>query len=116
MSFGKKFTFDGASNYFDEEGRKIIDFLQGYQDNNRYYTVNPYYLSKREMMSLINMLGNANVKIKDYGTAKEVIYGMPTKYYNTVAEVEANVSYFTGDVNNKSADAIIERLARQPPR
>ena len=28
---------------------------------------------------------------------------MPTKYYNTVAEVEANVSYFTGDVNNKSA-------------
>ena len=28
---------------------------------------------------------------------------MPTKYYNTVAEVEANVSYYTGDVNNKSA-------------
>lgn len=28
---------------------------------------------------------------------------MPSNYYNTVAEVEANVSYYTGDVNNKSA-------------
>ena len=28
---------------------------------------------------------------------------MPTNYYNTIAEVEANVSYYTGDVNNKSA-------------
>ena len=81
MSFGKQFTFDGLSNYFDPEGQKIIDFLKGYQDSNRYYSVNPYFLSKREMMSLINMLGNANIKIKDYGIAREVIHGMPTKYH-----------------------------------
>ncbi len=97
MSFGKKFTFDGSNNYFDEEGRKIIDFLQGYQDNNRYYTVNPYYLSKREMMSLINMLGNKDIKIKDYGTAKEVIHGMPTKYY---LDKEENYSLTIDDYDN----------------
>ena len=97
MSFGKKFTFDGSSNYFDEEGKKIIDFLTGYQSVNHYYSVNPYALSKREMLSLINLLGNKDIHIKDYGIAREIIFGMPTKYH---LSKEDNYSLSIDDFSN----------------
>ena len=81
MNFGKKFTFDASIHYFDEKAKKILAFVKGYQDNYYYYrSNNPYVLSKRELLSLLEILDNKDIHIKDHGMALNVYYGMPTSY------------------------------------
>lgn len=106
MEFGKNFTFDGMNNYFDDDGKRIIEFLKGYQTNNRYTSDNPYALSKREMLTLIDLLKRENIKIKDYGIAYKVYNGMPTKYHlskneHYVLNIEDFDNYIVLDSNGE---------------
>ena len=77
MEFGKNFVFDGSLHYFDDFGKKIIDFLLGFNDNYG----NAYLLSKREFNNLLEIIGDRTIKIKGHGSINEIKYGMPTPYH-----------------------------------
>lgn len=97
--FGKGLTYDKNKYYFDECGKKIIEFLSNYRGN-EYYSNNYYamVLSQREFESLLEIIKGIPFKIKDRGVVNDYYYKLPTNYI--LEEKGDNYLLKLEDVNN----------------
>lgn len=97
--FGKGLTYDKNKYYFDERGKKIIEFLGNYRGN-EYYSNNYYamVLSQREFESLLEIIKGLPFKIKNYGVINAYYYKLPTNYI--LEEEGDNYLLKLEDINN----------------
>ena len=76
--FGKQFTYDPSSQFFNIEDEEMLNFFRASTNAYNYYN-SGMDLSEREFLLLLDKLKNRSFLIKNYGIVNEVIKGMPTE-------------------------------------
>ena len=82
--FGVNFTYDSKKYFFNEEDKRILEFLFEYKKSEKYsyyyyyQKENPFELNEREFKTLLNLLDNKKFSIKNYGKINEIKEGIPT--------------------------------------
>ena len=83
MVLGKKLTYNKENYFFNEENKKIIEFLFNYSEVsiNKYEVVDePLKLNSREFGELLNLLKNKKFILEEVPIVK-IVNDFPTKYH-----------------------------------
>ena len=106
-SFGKYLIYNPDNYYIDEQDKKILEYISGYQKHSSFSLASPFVLSNREFKSLISMFENKNFIINKFGEICSVKDGLPTKYEllkkegKYILEIEDYSNYKIVDKNFK---------------
>ena len=101
VEFGKQFTYDPNKHFFSKEDTEILEYLYQYFDNRggaRYASLNSTSFYDRDLVKLINLVKNKNLKIDN----KEII-AIIEKFPFDIKLTKENDEYiFDIDINDKS--------------